>query len=119
MSVHARKAREALEAAELLFEKGLLSDCASRLYYAYFHAAQAALTPMGVTPKTHRGLRRAFAERLVLAGTVPQTYMQWFAEAEQLHALADYDPESAVNEARLRELLDHAATFLETLLPPR
>ena len=117
MSVHARKAREALSAAELLFAEGYLSDCASRLYYVYFHAAQAALASADITPRTHRGLRRAFAEHLVLPGTVPQTHMQWFTEAEQLRTLADYDPESTVNEVHLRELLDHAVVFLETLLP--
>lgn len=57
-----RAADEALEAGRLALGRGLLRDATSRLYYAAFHAARAALTVKGIHAKTHSGLTSLFAE---------------------------------------------------------
>lgn len=43
------KARENLQAAEVLFENHLYNVSANRAYYATFHAAIAALADVGIT----------------------------------------------------------------------
>lgn len=57
-----RAADEALQAGRALVELGFLRDAASRLYYAAFHAARAALTSRGVVTKTHSGQQSRFAD---------------------------------------------------------
>lgn len=48
-------AAKALRAADLLLDAGLVLDAISRLYYAVFHAARAALLVHGKHTKTHTG----------------------------------------------------------------
>jgi uncharacterized protein len=48
-------AREALRAARLLVDAAALRDATSRLYYAVFHAARAALLVQSLHAKTHSG----------------------------------------------------------------
>ncbi len=46
---------EALEEAQLLLRAGDRAGAASRMYYAVFHAARAALILQGRYAKTHSG----------------------------------------------------------------
>lgn len=48
-------ADEALREAALLLDAGSTAGAASRLYYAVFHAARAALTVKGASSRTHVG----------------------------------------------------------------
>lgn len=49
-------AEKRLEAAKLLFEKGLMEDAVNRAYYAFSHTARAMLNVLGYDAKTHSGL---------------------------------------------------------------
>lgn len=60
------KAEVKLDAASELLAKGFFEDSASRSYYAMFQAARAALTNVGVNPRTHEGTVSEFGRRLVL-----------------------------------------------------
>lgn len=48
-------AAEALREASALLDLGLSRGAVSRLYYAVFHAARAALVSCGLHAKTHSG----------------------------------------------------------------
>lgn len=47
-----RRGAESLRAAEVLAERGLLSDAISRLYYFVFHSARALLYTRARTEKS-------------------------------------------------------------------
>lgn len=49
------QADNALREGELLLASGSGAGAVSRLYYAAFHSARAALTVKGLSSKTHRG----------------------------------------------------------------
>ncbi len=55
-----RLSQQALGVARLALERDALEDAASRLYYAVFHAARAALIVRALRSKTHAGLIELF-----------------------------------------------------------
>ena len=59
------RCREELRAARVLLDAGLPSQALSRAYMAGYHAAAAALLPLGELPATPPGLVSAFGRQLV------------------------------------------------------
>ena len=60
-----RRCHEELRAARVLLDAGLPSQAVSRAYMAGYHAAAAALLPLGELPATHPGVVSAFGRQLV------------------------------------------------------
>lgn len=67
-SAHSSRARTELDAARLLLSNGYPEPAASRLYYAAFHAAEAALLVIGERRSSHSGLISAFGKLVVKEG---------------------------------------------------
>ena len=65
-----RRGKESLQSADLLAERGLLSDAISRLYYFVFHSARALLYTKGLEPKSHEGLLRLIGLHFAKPGTL-------------------------------------------------
>lgn len=99
-------ASTALSAALLLLDAGLVLDAISRLYYAVFHAARAALLAHGRHSKTHSGQVTQFNATF---GTEPL-----LGALLRLRIIADYQAvEFNRNEAEVRILLGRATEFVE------
>jgi hypothetical protein len=89
---HLEAARERLDAAAELLRAGFPSDAASRVYYAFFHAAQALARIAGASPKTHRGLLHALGEHYGSRGRM--------VVQQQLPLLrAEHDPDLVIANA--------------------
>lgn len=98
-------ADDALRAAVALLDLNLYRDAVSRLYYAVFHAARAALICHGLHAKTHAGQLSRFVTSFGSAPTV--------ARLLELRIEADYrTDEAAGTERDLRPLVEDAATFV-------
>jgi uncharacterized protein (UPF0332 family) len=52
------RSNEALSAARLMLESGLLYDAVNRLYYACFYAVSALLLTEGLSSAKHKGSTR-------------------------------------------------------------
>lgn len=100
-----RLARQALRSARLLLDAGAREDAASRLYYAVFHGAGAALNVRGRYAKTHSGQITLFTEEHGPAPILGQLLM--------LRAYADYSTEFKASTEALAELIEEAASFVE------
>ena len=90
-----RKARRACTSARLLLEADDADGACNRAYYAMFDAARASIMMVegsdgGDDVRTHRGVLRRFAERLVLPGRVPRDVGRSLRRAETLRSIADY-----------------------------
>ena len=85
------KACEALVDAQSLAESGG-SDAGivNRLYYACFHAAQAALYDRGVDPSSHGAVRNRFGEHLVLDGELSRDHGRLLTTLADLRQQTDY-----------------------------
>jgi uncharacterized protein (UPF0332 family) len=104
-------ARQDLQDAEFLLERGSTKSAVSRAYYAMFNAAQAALLSKGVTRSRHSGVRATFGYFFVRPGLVPQYLHNAFERAYDLRLVADYSPILVSGEEAQRVVAD-AHSFL-------
>lgn len=115
MTGHISKAHDALMAAQLLLDAGHLGSAANRAYYAFFHAAQAAVAHVaGINPstiKTHNGLRRLFELRIVKPGMIALDIATHFRSVESTRIVADYGDE-ALQRDEVVAALDRARVFV-------
>jgi uncharacterized protein (UPF0332 family) len=101
-----RRARGGLAEARALLEIGSLEGTASRLYYAAFHAARAALAVRGMHAKTHSGQTNLYERTF---GAAPL-----FGQLLDMRARADYgrDPFD-VTAAALSEWAGQTEGFVD------
>ncbi|NHN61614.1 MULTISPECIES: HEPN domain-containing protein [Halorussus] len=85
------QARQALPDADAGRDAGL-SDAAvvNRLYYATFHAVQAALYDRGCEPTSHGGVLSLFGTEIVATGDAPRERGRFLYELSEFRQQADY-----------------------------
>lgn len=106
------KARSALEDAERLASSGgSNAGIVNRLYYASFHAAQAALYDRGVNPSSHGAVRNLFGEHLVLDGDVTREQGRLLTTLADLRQKADYGYEPIETDVEL--LIERTRAFVD------
>ncbi|WP_317176178.1 HEPN domain-containing protein [Halomontanus rarus] len=69
-----------------------LSDAViiNRLYYACFHATQAALYDRGLNPSSHGGVLSLFGSEIITAGEAPRERGRFLNRLSELRKQADY-----------------------------
>lgn len=107
-----RRGAESLLAAEVLAERGLLSDAISRLYYFVFHSARALLYTKGFEPKSHEGLLRLIGMHFVKQGTFSPQDSHLLTRLQKYRSEADYNAAYSFTRADYDELRG-AATQLD------
>lgn len=99
-------ADEALREAKLLLDADAFAGGASRLYYAAFHAARAALGVRGLHAKTHSGQITLFERTFGVAPILGKLFT--------LRARADYARTKFMTSAEdMREAAAGASGFIE------
>jgi uncharacterized protein (UPF0332 family) len=106
------RARESLQAAQLLQEKGLFADAVSRSYYAVMHAARAALLAHDTIAESHSAVRRLFGEVLVRPGRIEKEWAAVLAREQTQRIAADYDAEISWDSATSAGLTEEAKAFV-------
>lgn len=109
-----RKAREALADAERLATGGGSDEgIVNRLYYAAFHAAQAALYDRDVNPSSHGAVRNRFGEEVVLAGDATREQGRLLTTLADLRQQADYGYEPL--DVDVEQLVERTRSFVEAM----
>ncbi len=81
-----------------------------------FHAAQAALAKHGSkAPRTHRGLRSQFSERLVASGVLEREYSRDLTKAFEVRQECTYEAYASLSRDEVHDLLARAVRFLERI----
>jgi len=112
------QARRALHDAQVLFDSGG-SDAGTlnRLYYAVFHAAQAALYARGENPSSHGHVRQQFGQQLVLNGDASREEGRLLSTLYDYRQEADYGGEiSDVNVEPFIEDVEEFITHMDRLV---
>jgi uncharacterized protein (UPF0332 family) len=112
------EARRALADAERPVEVSSSEGIVNRLYYASFHAAQAALYVQGVDPGSHGAVRNRFGEEIVLDGNATREEGRLLTTLADLRRRADYgydriDTDVTVLATRTENLVERMTTFVE------
>jgi uncharacterized protein (UPF0332 family) len=107
------RADEALRAAVVLSDAGLLLDAESRLYYAIYHAAVALLLTEGVEPRSHAGTLGLLGLHFVKTGRLSPEHGRLFARIQKYRIEADYGRDFVLSAAGIREDLAACEGFIQ------
>ena len=106
-------AKRRLEAAKLLFEKGMIDDAVNRAYYSFFHAAKATLNVLGYDAKTHSGLISEFGLRIIKTNFLDKKFGQYLRRAYEMRESSDYEIGVVFSGDEVRTLIKNAEEFLK------
>ncbi len=109
------KAQRYLKSANLLFQDGDYESCVSRIYYAMFYCAQAALLTRNLTFSSHKSVIAAFGEHFVKTGVFPKQMGRELNRAFEKRQLGDYEFTSVVSNEDAGELLIQGKEFCDTV----
>jgi uncharacterized protein (UPF0332 family) len=116
-----QKARESLQAAELLKQEGYLGFAASRAYYALFYVAEALLLDRGLSFSSHSAVIAAFGKEFAKTGVLDPKFHRYLIDAQDIRNVGDYGIGSSVTLDQVQEVLCWAQEFLsaaEKILSP-
>lgn len=85
------RAKSRIRSAEVLKKAGQYNDAISRVYYAFFDAATAALISKGLFAKTHHGVIILFEQHFIKTGVASIQAGRWLARALEARQEADYE----------------------------
>jgi len=105
-------AKRRLEAAKLLFEKGMIEDAVNRAYYSFFHAAKAMLNALGFDAKTHSGLISEFGLRIIKINLLDKKFGQYIRKAFEMGESSDYEIGVIFSKGEVQTLIKNAEEFL-------
>lgn len=108
-----KKAKESLEAAEILMQQGYVDFAASRAYYAMFYVAEALLFEKHELKfSSHSGVIGAFGKEFAKPGVLDQKLHRYLLDAQAYRAKGDYGVDEVVSEPIARDTLKWAAEFI-------
>ena len=85
------RARESLEEAKLLFDRGHINTYVNRLYYACFYAVSALLLTKGLSSAKHSGIRSFFHQNFVKTGRLDKSLGQIYDKLYDNRQKSHYD----------------------------
>ncbi|HEY7549397.1 MAG TPA: HEPN domain-containing protein [Hyphomicrobiaceae bacterium] len=109
-----KKARDDIDAADVLIAAGHPNAAVSRAYYAMFNAAKivlAGIDPKLVQVKSHASIIRRFGKHAVEARGFDRSLGRMFSKAEVARHAADYE-EEGVHQGTARNIVDEARRFV-------
>ena len=110
-----KKAETTLKVAEELIRGGHPPDAASKVYYAMFYAAQAALISEGVDVVKHSAVESAFGLHFAKSGKMDSKFHRMLIDARKIREIADYDTREEIIEPVATLKIEDGKSFLETI----
>ncbi len=107
------KAKESLEAAELLAKNEYFDFAVSRAYYCMFYIAEAFLLGEGSAFSKHSSVIASFGQLFAKPGRVPAHFHRYLIEAGDSRNVGDYDSGSSLSKGAVEIQLNRAKEFLK------
>jgi len=84
------RAKDTLEDANILREKGKWNSTINRLYYAAFYAVSSLLLAYDLNPTTHNGVKSNFSEHFIKSGRIDKQYGKIYSQLFSWRQKGDY-----------------------------
>ncbi len=107
------RARESLEEAKLLLERGHSNTYVNRLYYACFYAVSALLLSRGLSSTRHSGVRSLFHQNFVKSGLIDKKLGQLYDRFFDNRQKGDYADLVRFDPNEVRDWYNEAQEFVE------
>jgi len=105
---HFQQAAECVEDARVLLDNNRLAAAVTRIYYAMFHAATAALLARDVQRSSHHALLAAFGQTFVKTGELDQHLYRDLRAAFERRQQADYEAIIEIDRQEALQLYEQA-----------
>ena len=107
-----KKAKENLEAAEILSQQEFNDIAASRIYYAMFYLAEALLLRRDLSFSSHSAVIAAFGKEFARTGDLDPKFHQYLIKSQELRQTGDYGRQEKVSNESVNQVLSWAHEFL-------
>ena len=115
MAYRLQSARETLDEAAALAEKGHHRGAVNRIYYSMFYAVSALALEHGFSTASHSQLRGHFNREFVKPGRVGVEFGRAYGAAFDARTKGDYDDLTTFDDEQVAALLEDAQRFVSTL----
>lgn len=109
------RARESLEEAKLLLDRGYGNTFVNRLYYACFYAVSALLLTRGLSSAKHSGIRSLFHQNIVKSGLVDLESGQLYDRLFDNRQKSDYADLVRFDTDEVGDWYNEARRFVDAL----
>ena len=110
------QARSTLRQAEILAGAGEWGGVVNRAYYAMFYAALALLLTKDLGASKHTGVLALIDREFVKPGLLPREMSRVLRAAFNARQKLDYKELVEIKPERVKEILEHAKTFIEVIM---
>jgi len=110
-----KRAHEALDEAELLFNQGHTNAFVSRLYYGCFYAVSALLLLESHSPSKHSGVRALFHQRFIRTDIFKKDLGRFYDRLFDNRQKADYADLVVFDAEDVGPWLSEARDFIEVV----
>lgn len=107
-----KKARESVDAAKHLGDKGYWDFAAARAYYAMFYAAEAVLLENGLSFSSHSGVIGAFGKNFAKTGVFEAKFHRYLLDGQDIRNAGDYDVGTPVAESQAKDVMAWADEWI-------
>jgi len=106
------KAQDALKTAKVIFPM-TLDGTVSRLYYACFYCAIAALLLENKSTRRHATVCRLFNDTFIATGTIPREMGKFFTKMFEQRNRADYEDLVSFQESDVKKWIETTEQFVQ------
>ena len=108
-----QKARDSLQAAQLLVDNNLAAFATARAYYSMFYIAEAFLLGEGLTFSSHSAVISAFGREFARTKRLPVEYHRYLINAQEKRTEADYNLNPNITIEQAQEIINEAEEMLD------
>lgn len=109
-----QKARDSLQAAQLLVDNNLPAFAAARAYYTMFYIAEAFLLGEGLTFSSHSAVIAAFGREFAKTKRLPVEYHRYLINAQEKRTEADYNLNPSITPEEAKTIINEAENMLNS-----
>ncbi len=110
---HFEQAAECVEDARVLLDNNRLAAAVTRVYYAMFYAATAALLARGIRRSSHHALLAAFGKTFIKTRELDEHLYKELRAAFERRQQADYEAILEVDHQAAAQLHKQAIDFVD------
>ena len=100
------KARENINAAQLLVNQGFINIAASRAYYAMFYLAEVLLLRHSLSFSSHSAVIAAFGKEFAKTGLIEPKFHQYLIQTQNIHQTNDYRFDESIRPERALQVIE-------------
>ncbi len=110
-----KKAKEALEEAEVMAGMDHWHTGINRLYYAAFYAVTALLLQQDFSSSKHSGVRSFFNSRFIATGIIAKEHGELYNLLFKYRQQSDYEDFFSIDEDTIKQWIEQTKAFVEAL----